>query len=65
MPQARQVPQSTEYLQGVYRALGMSEETLERVLQYPPKRIARPRPRRKTAKPRLGKCKGPGADLSE
>jgi hypothetical protein len=35
MPQARQAPlRSTEDLRTVYRALGLSEQTLERAIQY-------------------------------
>jgi hypothetical protein len=34
MPQVGQVPQSPEYLRGLYRALGMSEQTIERAIQY-------------------------------
>jgi hypothetical protein len=35
MPQARQAPlHSTEDLRNVYRALGVSEQTLERAIQY-------------------------------
>jgi hypothetical protein len=34
MSQVGQVPQSPEYLRGLYRALGMSEQTIERAIQY-------------------------------
>jgi hypothetical protein len=35
MPQTRrEMDQSTEYLRSVYRSLGLSEETLERAIQY-------------------------------
>jgi hypothetical protein len=34
MPQIGQVSQSPEYLRGLYRTLGMSEQTIERAIQY-------------------------------
>ena len=34
MRQVRQAPQSLDYLSGLYRALGMSEQTIERAIQY-------------------------------
>jgi hypothetical protein len=43
MPQARQAPlHSTEDLRTVYRALGLSEQTLERAIQYSQARLDGP-----------------------
>jgi hypothetical protein len=43
MPQARQAPlHPTEDLRTVYRALGVSEQTLERAIQYSEGRSDRP-----------------------